>query len=356
MKMRKLDKSAIDEAIKELNSEFINNLPYSPEILFEFANRRVEPEISENISYNLGKKMLDYRLNDKNYFITFLRIVYDVFYGKSPAVDEPTAQVLISQTGAGKTKLREKILKEFPNTVIINSDLYKKFRPDADDIMNEDPIHFGALTGIDCYDHASNILDFATKMKYNILRECAPFSTGELAGVDMEKLKERHYKTKFHIMAVGDIVSAMAIHYRYEADLIEKKQGAKLTSIARHDQSYMGVNEVIKTLDSDSISIYKRGEKNQIPIEISEGLQHKSPIILLQILERERNNSNYQYLQKGSFAVDYDIISSYMHRRNAPREQIKQLEKVKEKGILRKEKINGLGFTGNTLNYLEIIM
>ena len=134
-KMRKLDKSVLDEVIQELNPDFIKDLPQSPEIIFEFARRRINPEISDNISYNLGKKMLDYRLSDKDYFITFLKVINDVFYGKTPTETVPQAQILISQTGAGKTNLRKKLLQEFPNKVIINSDIYKKFRHDADKMM-----------------------------------------------------------------------------------------------------------------------------------------------------------------------------------------------------------------------------
>ena len=81
---RNLDESALEEALLCLNGEFLKDLPDTPENLFKYASRRVEPEISDSISYDLGRKMLEYRLSDKEYFITFLKIVRSVFKGKTP--------------------------------------------------------------------------------------------------------------------------------------------------------------------------------------------------------------------------------------------------------------------------------
>lgn len=53
---RNLDESALKEALLVLNDDFLNDLPDTPENLFKYASRRVEPEISSNISYDLGKK------------------------------------------------------------------------------------------------------------------------------------------------------------------------------------------------------------------------------------------------------------------------------------------------------------
>ena len=133
---RILNKSALEEALLVLNKEFLNDLPDTPENLFYYAKRRVKPEISNNISKDLGKKMLEYRLSDKEYFITFLKIVRYVFYGKEPS-KTPKANILLSQTGAGKSNLRELILRQNPNFVIIDSDKFKRFRYDANDIFEK---------------------------------------------------------------------------------------------------------------------------------------------------------------------------------------------------------------------------
>ena len=87
--MRKLNPSALENACQILNQDFIDSLPYSPEELFEFAKRRTNPTISDNISYNLGKRMLESRLTDEDYFITFLKVIGCVFEGKTPASSSP---------------------------------------------------------------------------------------------------------------------------------------------------------------------------------------------------------------------------------------------------------------------------
>lgn len=87
--MRKLNPSALENACQMLNQDFIDSLPYSPEELSEFAKRRTNPTISDNISYNLGKRMLESRLTDEDYFITFLKVIGCVFEGKTPASGTP---------------------------------------------------------------------------------------------------------------------------------------------------------------------------------------------------------------------------------------------------------------------------
>ena len=67
------------------------------------------------------------------------------------------ASILVSQTGAGKSNLRTMLDPKKNRYIVVNSDMYKKFRPDAEQIRSADPTHFGALTGIDSYDQA-NIL------------------------------------------------------------------------------------------------------------------------------------------------------------------------------------------------------
>ena len=73
-KMRPLNID-IAQILEKLNPKFIESLPISPEELFRYAKRRIYPEISDNIPEDLAKKMLEYRLSDEDYFITFLKIL-----------------------------------------------------------------------------------------------------------------------------------------------------------------------------------------------------------------------------------------------------------------------------------------
>lgn len=329
-KMRPLNID-IAQILEKLNPKFIESLPISPEELLRYTKRRINPEISDNIPEDLAKKMLEYRLSDEDYFITFLKIIKHLFSDKIPEKTNPEAKILISQTGSGKTNLRKLLLEENNNCIVIDSDLYKKFRPDAESIRREDPTHFGALTGIDCYDHANNFINLATSKGYNILIECAPTRKEGIVGVNLEDLDEKGYRTHSHVLAVGDLVSALAIHYRYEIDLQMKLKGAKLTDLKRHDESYDSTISVIRRLNAPNIRVYRRGKKeeSQVPQIIKENEESTEEIV--DSLNKERKKSNTEYKENG-FDEDYRTISNFMQKRQAPEEEKRQLQIIKERG------------------------
>lgn len=329
---RNLEESALKEALLDLNDDFLNDLPETPENLFKYASRRVEPEISSNISYDLGRRMLDYRLSDKEYFITFLKIVRYVFNGKESS-KKPRSNILLSQTGAGKSNLRELILRQNPNSVIIDSDKFKRFRSDSDEIFTEDAPHFGALTGIDSYDHANNISRYAMAKGYNILIECAPSLSQGMIGVDINLMEEYSYDINYHVLAVGNLISAFSIHKRYERDIRDKKMKgeAKLTDLGRHNDSYNAMKEVIKNIDPSKLFIYRRGTKNEnyIPVLVDA----KDKIAKFEELQHESNMS-YVEEQKSMKMPDYNEIKRQMEERQATPAQLEQLEKIRDNFLL----------------------
>ena len=234
MKNRELceiSEETLNELLEELNEDFIAKLPINPKRLAKYATRRVNPEISDNIKdQNLRQAMLDNRLSDKDYLKTFFEIIVATFGNKKPV----------------KTKLRELVLDQNKDTAVINPDEYKGLRADASELRKKDPINFGALTGIDGYDHARNVFDFAMDNNYNFLVEVAPSSTQGIIGVDLKALEDNDYDIDFHALAVGDLVSGVAIHKRYAENLKNKKPGAKLTGANRHDESFLSLVPTIR--------------------------------------------------------------------------------------------------------------
>ena len=332
--IRNISDDTFDVVIKEMNPDFINELPVSPKILLKYATRRTDPVISENISYSLGQSMLSHRLSDKDYLIAFFQAVHSSFYGKNRS-KEKTASILLSQTGAGKTNLSNLIMRNNPNTVVINPDLYKKFNPRLTEILKEDPTHVGALTGIDSYDHANNIRNFAIENEYNLLFECAPSQQQGLVGINLESLKEKDYRSKFHIMAVGDLLSSISIHYRYEKAITENPNSCdvKLTDLRRHDDSYKGVETVIKSLPPENIYIYRRGnaEEKYVPQEImidNNMIPTQEDVLNILVEEREKSNKEYIFKTENNFQEDFNKIKTSMDNRNAPEPQLQQLKEI----------------------------
>lgn len=339
--VRNISDDTLNSLLPTLNEDFLRELPASPKELLKYATRRIDPVISENITYSLGQSMLAHRLSDEDYLKVFFQVVHTSFFRKEHS-DNPTASVLISQTGAGKTNLRKLVLNKQPDSVIINPDLYKKYNPNVPKILKEDPTHLGALTGIDSYDHANNIMNFAIAKGYSLLYECAPSEKQGLIGVDLERLYSNSYDTNFHTLAVGDLPSSIAIHYRYETELKKNpfSTEVKLTDLKRHDESYRSVVSVLQDLPLEKTQIYRRGtvEEGMIPQNVI-NLQEfpvKSKEELLNYLKMERNKSNYQYVfnrKRPNFLEDFNIIKKSMEERNAPQEQFDQLNEVYDRYI-----------------------
>lgn len=332
---RNISTDVLNRVKDKLNPDFVSELPASPEELLSFAKRRVDPVISDNITYSLGQSMLAHRLSDEDYLLTFFNVVHSFFYGKAKAQGQKKSSIIISQTGAGKTNLRNLIL-EYNDSIVINPDLCKKFRPDSKQIFQEDPTHFGALTGIDSYDHSNNVSALAAEKGYNLLFECAPSEKQGLVGVDIENLVESNYKIEAKFLAVGDLISSIAIHKRYEEN--PEAPGAKLTDLNRHDESYRGTSSAIRLLEPNHIQIYRRGTNKEkyVPQELTTIDYNYTAEELIAILARERRKSNHDYVFNNcgkNFQEDFNRIKAHMIKRNAPPEQLSQLNLIYDKYI-----------------------
>lgn len=339
---RGISEEVLNELLQDLNPKFINELPDTPQEILRFARRRVNPYISDNISSTLAKQMIDTRLSDKEYLLTLFKAMRSTFStGQEPSAI-PTAAILISQTGAGKTSLREAINPNGQEYVVINPDLYKKYRTDVEEIRAKDRTHFGALTGIDSYDHADNIRNYAMQKGYNILIEVAPSLKQGLIGVDEKALQKHGYQLNLHVMAVGDLVSAISVHHRYESSIFvyAGKGDTKLTDLSRHDDSYAAVPECIKLMDPRNISLYVRSENVAIPPRQIRTEGRSMPEII-KLLQQERAASNYAYVVgsgRTSFEKDYKTIIELMQARNAPQEEYNQLNTIYERYLQYKSK------------------
>ena len=331
---RKLEniETLISNAEKTFSAQFRRELPDTIEnIAKKYATRRKNPYISDAIKPEIKELMLDYRLTDENYLKTLLYIAHDLFREK-PTNANKKAFIVAAQTGAGKTALRTQILREYPGAIVINYDLFKKYRPDCEKIREINPAYFGALTGIDSYDHGSDIMDMALDLGYDILIESAPSSRDGLVNVNLEKMARAGYDLDFNILAVGDLVSALGVHIRYEQAIIENLPDAKLTDLARHNDSYNALEKIVEDFsDKNLIRVYRRGteEENRVPQQIicPEGRE-------LEALREERKRSNFEYasMEKGrdksNFERDYLYVLSMMENRQFSNTELGQIKKV----------------------------
>ena len=276
----KNEKELVEKLERKYSEHFKKSLPCKISEIAKFARRRVNPKVNPAIDEETRKKMINdkehggTKLTDEEYLDTFIRIVYAFTQGcrQKGIEEEKYAHIVTAQTGAGKTNLTTLICKTIEKPVIIDPDKYKAYRPDIDQI---DKTKFGMLTGIDSYDHRDNLSSFAIEHGYDLLYEVAPIEDGKLIGVDIEALNEKGYISSLYVLAVGDLVSSVGIHKRYEEKLESERKNpkenksAKLTNLNRHDESVKAIKGLVhQNKNHINMNIYIRGNKENGYISI----------------------------------------------------------------------------------------
>lgn len=331
MSKRTISQNIYEELINELPEIIVKMLPDEPINLLKYAQRVEKINFAPNLKDDVKLLMEKYLLSDKEYLRTFYYAMAITFYNKVP-VEYPQISIVAAQTGSGKSNLTAKLLRNDENYIFVDSDKYKHFRYDAQEIAQKYPVLYPFLTGPDGYDCADNIYNYAVNNKYNIIKETAPSLSKGLIGINDEKIIKKGYKIEVHILAVGELNSLLSLHERYEKQILSGLKTAKLTPISRHDESYMALCKNVDDLQLNNniknIYVYERGiiENNFNPRQIYPSSQYMSPI---QAINGARENDNKK--TGDEFANRYKLIEKQMEDRNAPIEQVQQLQKVNDR-------------------------
>ena len=328
---RNISKEVLGKVLNTMSPVIKKSLPDTPQNILPYITRLKVPNISPSIKPEIKKMMLDNLLSDEDYLATCYSIIATFFYNKHQ-VDEPTLHLILGQTGSGKSNLTAKILKENPNVIIIDSDKYKHYRPDAELIAMQNPTLYGFLTGPDAYGHRDNVYSFASNNHYNILIEIAPSLKGGLFNVDIPAIINKGYNIEVHTLAVSKLNSALSIHERYEGQIEAELSTPKLTDLNRHNESFEGLNETVKKLQNDkrlNIDIYRRAASpNQLPELVfpKKGTnKYSCPYhALIETQSIDSKKTEYEFEDR------YNTLLQQMERRNAPQIQYRQLECIKE--------------------------
>lgn len=122
---RYIGNDALERVLHFIDKISLKDLPNTPQKLLKYAKRRVSPFISPYISDSLKIKMLESRLTDEEYLLSFYHAI-NMNFSRIKKEKNPVLSIVLSQTGAGKTELVNLILKRRKNSVIISTDLFKK--------------------------------------------------------------------------------------------------------------------------------------------------------------------------------------------------------------------------------------
>lgn len=303
---------------------------------------RAKDRIYSELPEELKALMRKYILSEDEHNLILQDIKKQSYANKKP-VSNPTFYIVTGQTGSGKSNLTSYLYSKEENIVVIDSDKYKAYRPDSQEILDEHLAEYAFLTAPDSYLHRDEMLVDAMKSKYNILVDLA-VSEKEGLLVNTDLLRKLGYNIEIHVLGVSSLNSLISLHERYEAQLELNDNAAKLTSIERHDDSYTALNKIImeeQRKKGTKINVYKRGTKR--------------PFIPEEIYNQTDKNGRYscpyealidaqaQDLQKTlpTFEKKYNVLANQMEVRQAPQKQIEQLEKIKQRYEQIVEKANG---------------
>lgn len=189
-------------------------------------NVRAKDRIYSELPEELKALMRKYILSEDEHNLILQDIKKQSYANKKP-VSNPTFYIVTGQTGSGKSNLTSYLYSKEENVVVIDSDKYKAYRPDSQEILDEHLAEYAFLTAPDSYLHRDEMIVDAIKSKYNILMECA---TSEKEGlfVNTEILKKAGYNVEIHALGVSSLNSVMSAHERYEALLEINDNAAKL--------------------------------------------------------------------------------------------------------------------------------
>lgn len=289
--------------------------------------------IHKDLPQDLKELMKKYILSEEEHE-RVLEDIKEVSYNGKKTVENPKFILVAGQTGSGKSNLTASLYKKDEgNLVIIDSDKYKAFRDDSQEILKNHLVEYAYLTAPDAYLHRDEMIVDAMEKKYNILMECAP-SQKEGFFVDISKLMEAGYNVEVCVLGVSALNSLLSVHERYEAKLLLNDIAAKLTGIGRHDDSFKALGNALRDTQKTSqieIKIFERGRKYPyIPnmLYSSNSKERRFSCALEALIYAQRCDEK---LIMNNFESRYKAVENQMENRNAPIEQKEQLEKVWER-------------------------
>lgn len=281
----------------------------------------MEKEIKE-------KYKLPQTLHDEIY----KKIEKEVFY-KSKTEEQPIAIIVGGQSGAGKGAVisysKNEIEEEGKNIVIITTDEYKPYHPQAIEIAKKYPTDYVEIIDQDAGLWTGQILKKAIDEKYNFIFEATLKNDRIMDRIN--ELNQQGFKVIVRALAVPELESLLSVHERYEKQ-IENIGVGRLISVERHNNAYIGVPQVVDKIEKSglcTVEIFKRGEKINEPQKIysSDAKDERYPTARI-ALEECRESEKYKIQMNAKYRIEK--LKRLYKDRNATDKEMQELEKVEE--------------------------
>ncbi|MDD2376762.1 MAG: zeta toxin family protein [Clostridia bacterium] len=260
----------------------------------------------------LEEKYFYYKNNVDEYSNIREKVKQQLLSKKTPS-QKPIAYIVMSQTGGGKSSLKNFILKKIENVVQSDSDDCKVFLPYCEEIMKNYPELYNTLTRGDAYALEDDILKSAIEQNYNIVIE----STGKVNLWD--KLINSGYNIKVFILATSKCNSEFSILDRYVNQTLNIDiKYPKLTEFSRHENSFYNVREFVKehqNMSKINIQVYVRGKSNSSDLPIIYGKCNNKYSCPYEALLAGQDTDEINFKQK--FSLNSDLLKKKIEQAKA---------------------------------------
>ena len=192
------------------------------------------------------------------------QIVPDLLAGREPQAT-PTVVFLIGQQGAGKSRVASMVGDALNNRggfAELDSDLYKPYHPQYDELMRQDDTLMAAYIGPDSWAWLAQAHQFVREHQANVLKpETAQDSRG--AAANLRAYRDAGFRVEVMVIAVPAAMSNQGILSRYYEQVLDRGHG-RLTVQANADRAYSGILDLAGAIDSerlaDEAGVFRHGE------------------------------------------------------------------------------------------------
>jgi len=203
----------------------------------------------------LGSILEDYTLDDVNETANyFYKQLSD---GKTVTGKKPKAYILGGQAGAGKTTLQNMIIKDNPDAVIINADVFRTHHPHYEMVYNYYKEQAAEHTQSFANAVANVLVEKFSRDNFDIVVE----GTCRRADVPLKTckdFKEKGYDVELMVMCCNKYVSWQSTVDRFN---LMKSQGLVPRAVPR-----LKYNEMISNLPDNINFLYNSGEFDEITL------------------------------------------------------------------------------------------
>ncbi len=183
------------------------------------------------------------------------QVLWDTFNGKNFVHGEKTFYILSGTPGSGKTRLRDKLFKDYSlekNTVLANTDDLRAYHPDYRLYLVEDPIT-APIKVNDAAVHWSNELQrTASEKDLNVMLDTTFGRSYEGSRQLLVHYKERGYRVEMHSLVISPHISRLGNYLRY-LEGFERGYPERLVGVRTMEQNVKMIPLNLERLSKDDI-------------------------------------------------------------------------------------------------------